>query len=38
MRKVEEQKALRLTTEFNTFRHETEKRIAIKDEEIESIR
>ncbi|CAB3382989.1 Hypothetical predicted protein [Cloeon dipterum] len=37
-RKAEEQKALRLLSEFNQFRHDTEKRIAIKDEEIESIR
>ncbi|KAF4531499.1 hypothetical protein B566_EDAN004095 [Ephemera danica] len=37
-RKAEEQRSLRLTAEFNQFRHEAEKRIHEKDEEIESIR
>jgi hypothetical protein len=37
-RKAEEQKSLRLSAEFNQLRHECEKRISIKDEEIESIR
>ncbi|XP_055702865.1 paramyosin, long form [Phlebotomus papatasi] len=37
-RKAEEQRAQRLASEFNSFRHEAERRIAEKDEEIESIR
>ncbi|XP_073974971.1 paramyosin [Rhodnius prolixus] len=37
-RKAEEQRCMRLTAEFGQFRHEAEKRIAEKDEEIEVIR
>jgi hypothetical protein len=37
-RKAEEQKCLRLSAEFNQLRHDCEKRISIKDEEIEVIR
>uniref|UniRef100_T1I795 Myosin tail domain-containing protein n=1 Tax=Rhodnius prolixus TaxID=13249 RepID=T1I795_RHOPR len=36
-RKAEEQRCMRLTAEFGQFRHEAEKRIAEKDEEIESV-
>lgn len=37
-RKAEEQRAQRLSTELGNFRHEAEKRLAEKDEEIEAIR
>jgi chromosome segregation ATPase len=37
-RKAEEQRAQRLVSEYGQFRHEAEKRLAEKDEEIESIR
>ena len=37
-RKAEEQRAQRLASEYNQFRHEAERRIAEKDEEIEAIR
>lgn len=37
-RKAEEQRAQRLASEYNQFRHEAERRLAEKDEEIESIR
>ena len=37
-RKSEEQRNQRLVAEFNQFRHEAEKRLSEKDEEIESIR
>uniref|UniRef100_A0A1L8E5E1 Paramyosin n=1 Tax=Nyssomyia neivai TaxID=330878 RepID=A0A1L8E5E1_9DIPT len=37
-RKAEEQRSQRLASEFNSFRHEAERRIAEKDEEIECIR
>ncbi|KAG8232075.1 hypothetical protein J437_LFUL011622 [Ladona fulva] len=37
-RKVEEQRCQRLSAEFSHFRHEMEKRITEKDEEIECIR
>uniref|UniRef100_A0A1B0CJS7 Putative myosin class ii heavy chain n=1 Tax=Lutzomyia longipalpis TaxID=7200 RepID=A0A1B0CJS7_LUTLO len=37
-RKAEEQRSQRLASEFNSFRHEAERRLAEKDEEIESIR
>jgi len=37
-RKAEEQRSMRLTAEFGQFRHEAEKRIQEKDEEIETIR
>lgn len=37
-RKAEEQRANRLATELGQFRHEAEKRLQEKDEEIESIR
>ncbi|XP_014219968.1 paramyosin-like [Copidosoma floridanum] len=37
-RKIEEQRAQRLSAELSQLRHETERRIAEKDEEIEAIR
>lgn len=37
-RKAEEQRAQRLSAELSNFRHEAEKRLAEKDEEIEAIR
>ncbi|PSN57951.1 Paramyosin [Blattella germanica] len=37
-RKAEEQRAQRLSAELGNFRHEAERRLAEKDEEIESIR
>lgn len=37
-RKAEEQRAQRLASEYNQFRHDAERRIAEKDEEIECIR
>ena len=37
-RKVEEQRSQRLSAELSQLRHETERRLAEKDEEIESIR
>lgn len=37
-RKAEEQRAQRLASEYNQFRHEAERRIAEKEEEIEAIR
>lgn len=37
-RKAEEQRAQRLAAEYAQFRHEAEKRLAEKDEEIEAIR
>jgi len=37
-RKAEELRVQRLTSEFGVFRHEAEKRLAEKDEEIECIR
>lgn len=37
-RKAEEQRAMRLTTELGQFRHEAERRIQEKEEEIEAIR
>jgi chromosome segregation ATPase len=37
-RKAEEQRAQRLTAEFGQYRHEAERRLAEKDEEIEAIR
>jgi hypothetical protein len=37
-RKAEEQRAQRLSAELGNFRHEAEKRLAEKDEEIEAIR
>lgn len=37
-RKAEEQRAMRLTTELGQFRHEAERRLQEKEEEIESIR
>jgi hypothetical protein len=37
-RKAEEQRAQRLLAELSNFRHEAEKRLAEKDEEIEAIR
>ncbi|XP_036337564.1 paramyosin, long form-like [Rhagoletis pomonella] len=37
-RKAEEQRAQRLSSEFNQYRHDTERRLAEKDEEIEAIR
>lgn len=37
-RKAEEQRAQRLASEYNQFRHEAERRLAEKDEEIEAIR
>ncbi|XP_049829311.1 paramyosin, long form isoform X3 [Schistocerca gregaria] len=37
-RKAEEQRAQRLSAEFGQFRHESERRLAEKDEEIEAIR
>ncbi|GAB0099798.1 Paramyosin, long form [Sergentomyia squamirostris] len=37
-RKAEEQRAQRLASEFNSFRHEAERRLHEKDEEIEAIR
>lgn len=37
-RKAEEQRAQRLSAELTNFRHEAEKRLAEKDEEIEAIR
>lgn len=37
-RKAEEQRAQRLAGEYGQFRHEAERRLAEKDEEVESIR
>lgn len=37
-RKAEEQRSMRLASELNQFRHEAEKRLQEKDEEIEAIR
>lgn len=37
-RKAEEQRSMRLASELNQFRHEAEKRLHEKDEEIEAIR
>ncbi|XP_014242008.1 paramyosin, long form [Cimex lectularius] len=37
-RKAEEQRVMRLSAEFGQFRHEAEKRLTEKDEEIETIR
>jgi len=37
-RKIEEQRAQRLSAELSQLRHEFERRIAEKDEEIEVIR
>ncbi|KNC33083.1 Paramyosin, short form, partial [Lucilia cuprina] len=37
-RKAEEQRAQRLSADFNQFRHDAERRLAEKDEEIECIR
>nr|XP_022908300.1 paramyosin, long form [Onthophagus taurus] len=37
-RKAEEQRSQRMASEFNMFRHEAEKRLQEKDEEIEAIR
>lgn len=37
-RKAEEQRAQRVASEYNQFRHDAERRIAEKDEEIEAIR
>lgn len=37
-RKAEEQRSMRLASELNVFRHEAEKRLQEKDEEIEAIR
>lgn len=37
-RKAEEQRAQRLSAELGNFRHEAEKRLAEKDEEIDAIR
>lgn len=37
-RKAEEQRAMRLATELGQFRHEAERRLQEKEEEIESIR
>ncbi|KAF0314810.1 hypothetical protein GQ607_017958, partial [Colletotrichum asianum] len=37
-RKAEEQRAQRLAAEYGNFRHEAEKRLSEKDEEIEAIR
>ncbi|XP_026746242.1 paramyosin, long form [Trichoplusia ni] len=37
-RKAEEQRAMRLTTELGQFRHEAERRLQEKEEEIEAIR
>jgi len=37
-RKAEEQRSQRLVSEFGQYRHEAERRLAEKDEEIESIR
>lgn len=37
-RKAEEQRSQRLAAEFSSFRHEAEKRLSQKDEEIEAIR
>lgn len=37
-RKAEEQRAQRLASELGQFRHEAERRLQEKDEEIESIR
>ncbi|XP_065362417.1 paramyosin, long form [Calliphora vicina] len=37
-RKAEEQRAQRLSAEFNQYRHDCERRLAEKDEEIECIR
>lgn len=37
-RKAEEQRAQRLSAELAQFRHEAEKRLHEKDEEIEAIR
>lgn len=37
-RKAEEQRSMRLTTELGQFRHEAERRLQEKEEEIEAIR
>lgn len=37
-RKAEEQRSQRLTAEFGQFRHEAERRLQEKEEEIEAIR
>ncbi|XP_054735959.1 paramyosin, long form isoform X1 [Anastrepha obliqua] len=37
-RKAEEQRAQRLSADFNQYRHDAERRLAEKDEEIEAIR
>lgn len=37
-RKAEEQRNQRMVAEFNQFRHDAEKRLSEKDEEIECIR
>ena len=37
-RKAEEQRSQRLSAEFGQFRHEAEKRLSEKEEEIETIR
>lgn len=37
-RKAEEQRSQRLTAEFSQFRHEAERRLQEKEEEIEAIR
>lgn len=37
-RKVEEQRSQRLSAELSVLRHETDRRLAEKDEEIEIIR
>lgn len=37
-RKAEEQRAQRMASEYNQFRHDAERRIAEKDEEMEAIR
>lgn len=37
-RKAEEQRAQRLASEYGQFRHDAERRLAEKDEEIEAIR
>lgn len=37
-RKAEEQRSQRLAAEYGQFRHDAERRLAEKDEEVESIR
>lgn len=37
-RKAEEQRAQRLASEYGQFRHDAERRLAEKDEEVEAIR